>query len=389
MTTMIIKRLALAALAAITCGGGARAAEIAVGVELPLSGTLARVGAGLREGITVAAELFNQNGGRHRIKLITVDDESTPAKAITAVEQLAGRGVAAITGGYGSSNVAPAAAAAERLGLVYLTSGGIDDSLVAGGRKTFFRINNTSGYQKAVLGLLQQVGAKSVAIVYSTRKVSAELALAVQKGLAARGVRVALHPFDPAIADFKPMLGKIKRQDKPDVIAMVGYENDYVGILRAARAVKPPVKAMLGVWSLATPKMAAEFPDLMPNVFGTALLPFPAQFKTAEGKAFGAAYQRLYKRDPDYLGLFGYVQSMLLFEALARVADRGAVTRGGVADELRKTDRVTLIGRVRFDANGDNPHFTHRMAQHQGRAIVIVWPPESATGASAYPARPW
>ena len=51
---------------------------------------------------------------------------------------------------------------------------------------------------------------------------------------------------------------------RPDVILMAGYENDYVGILRAARVLKPAVKAMVGVWSLATPKMAAEFPDLMP-----------------------------------------------------------------------------------------------------------------------------
>ncbi|MGC5371905.1 hypothetical protein, partial [Klebsiella pneumoniae] len=78
------------------------------------------------------------------------------------------------------------------------------------------------------------------------------------------------HAFDPAISDFKPIVNKIKLQDKPEVIAMIGYENDYVGILRAARVLKPAVKAMVGVWSLATPKMAQDFPDLVPNVYGTA-----------------------------------------------------------------------------------------------------------------------
>ncbi|MFX5563051.1 hypothetical protein ABTD73_21615, partial [Acinetobacter baumannii] len=77
------------------------------------------------------------------------------------------------------------------------------------------------------------------------------------------------------------IVNKIKLQDKPEVIAMIGYENDYVGILRAARVLKPAVKAMVGVWSLATPKMAQDFPDLVPNVYGTALLPYPAQFTTA------------------------------------------------------------------------------------------------------------
>jgi branched-chain amino acid transport system substrate-binding protein len=107
---------------------------------------------------------------------------------------------------------------------------------------------------------------------------------------------------------------------------------------------------MIGVWSLATPKMASEFPDLMPNVYGTALLPFPATFDTADGKTFAETYKALYKKEPDYLGQFGYVQSMLLFEAIARAADKGTVKKGGVADELRKTDRDTLIGRVQFNA---------------------------------------
>ena len=221
----------------------------------------------------VAAEVFNKGNGKHRIRIITVDDESAPAKAIAAVEKLADDGVVAITGGYGSNNISPASDTANKLGLVYITSGGVDDSLVSSGRKNFFRINNTSGYEKALVGLLGDVGAKSVSIVYSTKDAPTGLAQGVQKTLAGKGVKVAMHSFDPAITDFKPIINKVKLQDKSEMIAMVGYENDYVGILRAARVLKPAVKAMVGVWSLATPKMAADFPDLMPNVFGTALLP--------------------------------------------------------------------------------------------------------------------
>ncbi|MES2118832.1 MAG: ABC transporter substrate-binding protein [Pseudomonadota bacterium] len=384
------KRAALAALAAAACASGtARAEEFLVGVELPLTGSLARVGNGMQEGVAVAAEVFNKTNGKHKIKLTTVDDESAPAKAIAAVEKLASQGVVAITGGYGSNNISPASDAANKLNLVYMTSGGVDDSLVNSGRKNFFRINNTAGYEKAVLGLLSDVGAKSVSIIYSTKEATSDLAASVTKALGARGVKVNGHSFDPAITDFKPIVNKIKLQDKSDVILMVGYENDYVGILRAARVLKPGVKAMVGVWSLATPKMAAEFPDLMPNVYGTALLPFPATFETADGKAFADGYRQLYKKEPDYLGQFGYVQSMLLFEAIARAADKGTVKKGGIAEELRKTDRDTLIGRVQFGANGDNPNFVHRMGQHQDKKIVIVWPKEQATGKPVYPGLPW
>jgi branched-chain amino acid transport system substrate-binding protein len=385
----VYKKLALAALVSAAVSTAARADEFLVGAELPLTGTLARVGAGMQEGVMVAAEVFNRTNGKHKVKLITVDDESAPAKAIAAVEKLASQGVLAITGGYGSNNIAPASDAANKLNLVYITSGGVDDSLVSSGRKNFFRINNTAGYEKAVLGLISDVGAKSVSIIYSTKEATSDLATSVQKALTAKGIKAEGHSFDPAITDFKPIINKIKLQDKPDLVLMVGYENDYVGILRAARVLKPQVKAMVGVWSLATPKMASEFPDLMPNVFGTALLPYPAVFDSADGKTFADTYKQLYKKEPDYLGQFGYVQSMLLFEAIARAADKGTLKKGGIADEMRKTDRETLIGRVQFGANGDNINFVHRMGQHQDKKIVIVWPKANATGKTAYPAVPW
>lgn len=384
------KRAAMAALVACALGlSAAHADELTVGVQLPMTGTLARVGSGMQEGIMVAAEVFNKANGKHKIKLITVDDESAPAKAIAAVEKLASQGALAITGGYGSNNIAPASDAASKLGLVYVTSGGVDDSLVNSGHKNFFRINNTAGYQKAMVGLLADMNIKSVSVIYSTKEATTGLAKDLEKTLSAKGVKVVGHAFDPAMTDFKPIINKIKLRDKSEVIAMVGYENDYVGILRAARVLKPAVKAMVGVWSLATPKMAADFPDLMPNVYGTAVLPFPAEFKTADGKLFNEAYRKLYKKEPDYLGQFGYVQSMLLFEALARAADKGTLKKDGVAEEMRKTDRETLIGHVRFASNGDNPNFTHRMGQHQAGKVVIVWPKDSATGTIKFPGVPW
>ncbi|MDB5933383.1 MAG: branched-chain amino acid transporter substrate-binding protein, partial [Massilia sp.] len=218
------KRIGLAALVSAAFVGAASADEIKVGAELPLTGTLARVGAGMQEGIMVAAEVFNKSNAKHKIKIVTIDDESAPAKAIAAVEKLASEGVVAITGGYGSNNISPASDAANKLGLVYITSGGVDDSLVNAGRKNFFRINNSSGYEKAMVGLLSDVGAKSVSIVYSTKDATSGLAKDVAKSLSVKGVKVAMHSFDPAITDFKPIINKIKIQDKSEVIAMVGYE---------------------------------------------------------------------------------------------------------------------------------------------------------------------
>ncbi|MEW5890410.1 MAG: ABC transporter substrate-binding protein [Pseudomonadota bacterium] len=365
------------------------AEEFTVGVQIALTGAMARSGTGFSEGIQTAAEIFNRSNGKHKVKLVTIDDESNPAKAVSAVEKLASQGVVAIVGGFGSNIIGPASDAAAKQNLVYMTAGGVDNDLTRRGLKNFFRINNTPGYEKAVLTLFDEVGVKSVSIVYSTKEATTDLAKNVQKALEARGVKVGMHAFDPAITDFKPVVNKIKLQDKPDVILMSAYENDYVGIIRAAKVLKPEVKAMVGVWSLATAKMAKDFPDLMPNVIGTSLLPFPVEYKTPEGKEFADTYKKLFNKEVDYLAQFGYVKAMLLFEAIARAADNGSLKKGGLADELRKTDRQTLIGRVMFDANGDNPNFRHRMGQHQNGKVVIVSPKSEATGPIVYPGLPW
>ena len=79
-----MQRILGTALAGLLAAMSAHAEEFIVGAELPLTGSLARVGAGMQEGIMVAAEVFNRTNGKHKIRIATVDDESAPAKAIAA-----------------------------------------------------------------------------------------------------------------------------------------------------------------------------------------------------------------------------------------------------------------------------------------------------------------
>ncbi|MDR3099399.1 MAG: ABC transporter substrate-binding protein [Paraburkholderia sp.] len=385
--------LGACALALLAATPAAFADVLPVGVELPLTGAMARAGNAQLEGIKVAAEMFNSgNGGgngKHKVALTVIDDEAQPAKAVSAVEKLASQGVLAITGGYGSNAVSPASEAADKAGLVYITSGAVDSGMTSRGLKRFFRIGPASGYSKAVVGQLDAMGVKSVSIVVSTKQAPTDLSNDVSTKLRAQGVKVTVHAFEPSMTDFKPLVNKIRLQDKPEVMLMLGYENDYIGILRAAKVLKPQLKAVMGAWSVATPKMVAEFPDLVNNVIGCAMLPHPAQFGSAQGKAFVDAYVAAYKKEPDYVAEFAFVQSMLLFNAMARAADAGTLKKNGIAAELRAKPQDTLIGKVSFASNGDNPAFLNNMAQIQGDRIVLVWPKERATGKLNYPALPW
>lgn len=364
--------------------------ELQVGAVISLTGQNARGGTGMHEGMQTAVKIYNERQSKYRVRLITVDDESAPAKVIAGIAQLSSQKVLAIAGGATSDLVAPAASTANKVDMVYITSGGTSEEFVQQGYRNFFRINNTFGYVKAMTGLFEQMGVKKLSVVYSTQKSTYELARDVTKVMEEIGVEVELHPFDPAIRDFKPVVNKVKLLDKPDVINVLGYENDYIGFLRAARILKPNVEAIVGVWQIANAKMASEFPDLVQHISGTEMLPYPVQFTDDEGIAFEKAFKELFNnKSPDYLNEYGYVQTILLIEAIERAAEKGDLSTKAISHEMRQTDRVTLTGRVVFEDNGDNPYFMPNIGQHQNGKVVLVYPDEASNGEMVKPGVPW
>lgn len=369
--------------------GPATAEEIAIGSHMPLTGAIARSGQAFREGMLVAIKIFNDSQSKHQIKVSLIDDESQPAKAVGAVEKLVSDGAVAIIGGYGSNIVGPASDASNRLGKVYITAGAVSEELVQRGHKTFFRINNNSGYQRGFETMVDELKPNGVSIVASTKEATMLLGKGLEESLAKKGVKVTLHPFDPAITDFKPIINKVKLQDKSDIIFMSAYENDYVGIIRAAKVLKPQAKLIVGAWSLAIPKMYQDFPDLMDNVVGTTPLAYPVDVKDEESKRFVAAFKAMFNKDIDYANTLSYVQTMVMCEALTRAADAGTLKTGGLADEMRKTKRSSPLGQIVFNDVGDNPSFSLAMGQHRQGKIVLVSPAEQATGPITYPGLPW
>lgn len=387
---MLRRAVAVATIALISLGGGQSAAdEFLVGAHMPLTGSLARSGQAFDEGMRVAIQMFNTRSEKHKVKVQVIDDESAPAKAVSAVEKLVSDGALAVIGGYGSNVIGPASEASNRLNTTYITAGAVSDELTARGLKTFFRINNNAGYQRGMGGLIESLKPASVSILASTKEAPALLAKGLEQELSAKGIKVTVHTFDPAITDFKPIINKVKLQDRSDILVMSAYENDYVGIIRAAKVLKPSIKLIVGAWSLATPKMYQEFPDLMNNVVGTSFLPFPVEMRDEESKHFAEVYKKSYNKEVEYLSSLSFVETTILCEALARAADAGTLRSGGLADAMRKTQRETLLGPVQFDATGDNPRFSVAMGQHRTGKIVLVSPASAATGEIAFPGLPW
>ncbi|MGP1682837.1 MAG: ABC transporter substrate-binding protein, partial [Giesbergeria sp.] len=120
---------AFAAVAGCVCAlwapATAHAADITLGVIAGISGAGASYGLGIARGAQMAVRQINAAGGigGRKIKLMVVDDASSPARSAIVMRRLVDANVDLIVGGWGSSQVLANMGIAEQAGIPYIVVG--------------------------------------------------------------------------------------------------------------------------------------------------------------------------------------------------------------------------------------------------------------------------
>lgn len=368
--------------------------HVKVGVQYPLTGTLAKHGQGCLEGATIAFQEFKSKSKDLVIEMKITDDESSPQKGVSAVEKLIGKyNVLGICGGYGSHIIAPSSETAAQYGVAYLSVGGVSSMLTKRGLKNYFRVNNIPGYAKAQLGLIEEVfkGKKAVAIISNSKVATFDIAENLKKMLEGEGIKVVFfEKFTKETKNFKPLLMKVA-QSGANILVVEGYFPDYVATLRMAKTLNLKLDAYIGAWGVGSPEFIKELGYLSNYVYGTSLWELgtaPPQAREEE-RAFIGMFKAKFKKDPSYLSMLGYIGAKLMIEAVEKAYKNNNLTREGVLKALAKTDRVTPIGRVAFDEKGDPKYFKCLIIQIHTPDINVVYPLDRKTKDAIYPAVPW
>ncbi|RMG60499.1 MAG: amino acid ABC transporter substrate-binding protein [Deltaproteobacteria bacterium] len=367
---------------------------VKIGVQYPLTGKLAKHGQGCLEGAQIAFDEFNSRGGKLKAKMIVVDDESSPQKGVAAVEKLIAReGVIGINGGYGSHIIGPSSETAAQYGVAYLSVGGVSSKLTARGLKNYYRVNNIPGYAKAQLGLIRDVfsGEKKVAIISNSKVATLDIANNIKKMLESEKIPVVFfEKFAAKTTNFDPLLLKVK-ESGANILIVEGYFPDYVATIRSAKTLGVKLDAYIGAWGVGSPEFIKELGPLSNYIYGTSLWEKGTAPKEArdEEKTFVDLFVKKFGKDPSYLSMLGYIGAKLMLEAAERAFERGKLNREGLLEELRKTDRVTPIGRVAFDEKGDPKYFTCLIIQIRGNDFTVVYPEDRKNADAVYPAVPW
>jgi len=257
----------------------AEPASIKLGLIHPVTGPLAFSGSQCRLGGQMAIAEVNAAGGIKgmggaKIEALLGDAQLKPELAASLVDQFAEAGAAGFTGCFSSSLGLAATQAAAKYDLPFSIDSGVADSLTARGLANTFRLfppatECVDGAVMELEGVNKAAGSpvKSAILVHENSEFGTNTATALKEKLPGIGIKVLeVMPHATPTRDFSNIVLRIKEQ-KPDLVIISNYINEYVLLIRTLVQQRVPLVAMFSVlgggFSL---KFAKEQPEIAENV---------------------------------------------------------------------------------------------------------------------------
>ena len=363
------------------------AEAVKIGEIDPLSGHLAQHGTEIHQGILVAVEEANAQGGvaGHQVQLISRDDQSKPEVALNQAQDLIMREkVVGLVGGYVDSLVGPVSELAARYQVPYVASASLQRSITAKGNPYFFRISRLDGIALPVCGFITQTfKAKSAAVLHLSTPGASEFADSAKSCLEKAGVSVPImEKFRPGWPDFSVLLLKVK-QAGVDMLISGGFFADNLIMVRQLKENHLGLKGFLAPWGVAYQSFLREMGGSAEGLFGTCAwnpgITWPGTEEMSQ--AFTDRFRQQFREEPNTTSMHGYASAKVMLASLAAVLrENQGLTGQALSQALSKVDLTLPMGRVAFDEHGDPKYYRHVVVQIQNQRMVVVYPPERATG---------
>ena len=357
VTTLLGASLLLAA-----CGGekaaekpaAAEAETIKIGALGPLTGSVAIYGISATNGLKLAVDEINANGGilGKQIELNLLDEKGDSTEAVNAYNKLVDWGMVALIGDITSKPSVAVAEVAAQDGIPMITPTGTQLNITEAG-SNIFRVCFTDPYQGEVLAKFtkDKLGAKTVAIISNNSSdYSDGVANAFAKEAEAQGIQVvAREGYSDGDKDFKAQLTKIAQQN-PDVLFVPDYyEQD--GLI-AIQAREVGIKSVIvgpdgwdGVVKTVDPSSYAAIEDVF----------FANHYSTKDSSEkvqnFIKNYKEKYNDEPSAFSALSYDAAYILKAAIEKA---GSTDKEAVAKAIKEIEFDGITGHLTFDEK-NNP----------------------------------
>ena len=302
---------------------------IKIGVNYELTGGVATYGQGLNEGVQLAFEEINANGGvlGKQLEPVTVDNKSEDTEAANVSTKLATRDkVVALLGPATSGNTKAASPAAmqNKIPLISASATADDVTVDANGkvREYIFKTCFSDSFQGVMMAefALNDLGLKNAAILSdSTSDYAVGLSKAFTETFVAEGGNVlSAEAYQAKDNDFRAVLTNLKALN-PEVLFVPGYYEEVGLIVRQARELGLNIP-ILGADGYESPKLTEiAGVESLKDVYYTSH--YSSMDEAEEVVSFNEAFKAKYGKSPDAFNALGYDMVYFLKDALERAGE--------------------------------------------------------------------
>lgn len=320
--------------------------DVVIGGVFPLSGNVAVYGVECKNGVDLAIEEINANGGINgkKVVLISEDDEGNPDKTVVAFKKLTTRdGVGIVIGSLTSGCTNAITALSQAKKVVQMAPAATAPEITNAGNY-IFRACFIDPFQGTVGGKFaaDTLKAKRAAILYDLgNDYSVGLYENFVKAFEGDGREiVAVDSYATGDKNFNAQLTKIKNAN-PDVVYLPDYYATVALIAKQLRA-----------QGINTPIVGADGWDGLTAVAGDEVLNgFYSNHYSADStepvvQKFVASFKEKYNKEPNSFAALGYDCVYLIRDAMVAC---GSEEASSVRDALEKTDGDYVTGHLTFD----------------------------------------
>jgi len=404
MTKSSFQRIAGAALAALGVALMATPASakigscidpIVFGTTLSETGPFSTLAGRWRKMTEVFVEEVNKTGGvmvkscgkKLPLKFVIYDDQSVPATAVALYEKMATvDNVDFFVGPDWSSLGGPVPPVADKHKIPMVMANVATPSVYDRGLRyiwgTPFPV--VPRWSERYFDMISKVIPKPQSIYFVTHDnpVMKGITATWSKKAEAQGLKVlGNETFSSELKDFTSLIAKV-RAAKADIVYISSYDNASVPLVQQMRQLK--VRAMDVHHTMLTGSLARQVGADIEGMTGEL-----SWYPGIKG-AYSDLVETVMKRSDvtmfDYIWTLGRLTSYLTM--IQGIEKAGVVDREKVKEALFKATVKSPAGDVTFDERGfaDTGAFTVQM---QNGKVVVVWPPEVATGKVVWPSPTW
>lgn len=362
MKKRIIIMMAVISMIITACGGNGQVADsntdsedvIRIGSTFPLTGQFSNYGVSTVNGIKMAVEEINANGGidGKEIYLESLDDKGELTDTVNSYHKLVENGAEAVIGTNTSSPSQAIAEASVADGIPLITPTGTEESITID-KDNVFRTCFTNPYQGELLAIYSKdsLNTKTAAMLINTSSdYSTGIAEAFEKKAKELGIEiVAKESYGDNDTDFKAQLTSIAGHE-PDVLLLPDYYEKLALITPQARESNIEASFLGGDgWDGIIKTMDPSSYDIIQDSFFTNH--FSIEDTDPKVQEFIIKYREEFGEDPTAFSALGYDTVYIIKEGFENAATDSNEDRVVAINEL---DFKGITGDFTFDEN-NNP----------------------------------